>query len=205
MAAERCFASLALITWRCTSMKVISAFALLGRISERVDRGMKFDEALERVRATSVFTSHTPVPAGHDIFPVELIDRYFKACYPALGIDREDFLQLGVHPQNPNSGFNMTAFALRMSEHHNAVSRTHGAVTRQMWRCLWPESPETTVPIDHVTNGIHVPTWLNHRMKDLYDRYIGPTSLTGSLNMMTRRCGPSTRSRMLNSGTLTPG
>ncbi len=152
------------------------AFALLGRISERVDRGMKFDEALERVRATSVFTSHTPVPAGHDVFPVELIDRYFKACYPALGIDREDFLQLGVHPQNPNSGFNMTAFALRMSEHHNAVSRTHGAVTRQMWRCLWPESPETTVPIDHVTNGIHVPTWLNHRMKDLYDRYIGPTS-----------------------------
>ncbi|MGI6021967.1 MAG: alpha-glucan family phosphorylase [Methanoculleus sp.] len=151
------------------------AFALLERIRERVDRGMGFDEALEQVRATSVFTSHTPVPAGHDIFPDDLIDHYFKSYYPALGIDREEFLQLGVHPQNPDAGFNMTAFALRASEHHNAVSRSHGTVTRQMWRCLWPRTPEVTVPIDHITNGVHVPTWLNHRMRDLYDRHIGPT------------------------------
>ncbi|MEG3055069.1 MAG: alpha-glucan family phosphorylase [Methanoculleus sp.] len=121
------------------------AFALLERIRERVDRGMGFDEALEQVRATSVFTSHTPVPAGHDIFPDDLIDHYFKSYYPALGIDREEFLQLGVHPQNPDAGFNMTAFALRASEHHNAVSRSHGTVTRQMWRCLWPRTPEVTV------------------------------------------------------------
>ncbi|MBP7410380.1 alpha-glucan family phosphorylase [Methanoculleus sp. 10] len=151
------------------------AFALLERVRERVERGMEFDEALEQVRATSVFTSHTPVPAGHDVFPIDLIDRYFKAYYPALGIDRKEFLQLGVHPQLPNSGFNMTAFALRASEHHNGVSRTHGSVTRQMWRCLWPGTPEATVPIDHVTNGVHVPTWLNHRMRDLYDRHIGST------------------------------
>ncbi len=151
------------------------AFALLERIRERVERGMEFDEALDEVRATSVFTSHTPVPAGHDIFPINLIDRYFKAYYPALGIDRREFLQLGVHPQSPGAGFNMTAFALRASEHHNGVSRAHGTVTRQMWRCLWPGTPETTVPIDYVTNGVHVPTWLNHRMKDLYDRHIGPT------------------------------
>ncbi len=152
------------------------AFALLERIRERVEHGMGFDEALEQVRATSIFTSHTPVPAGHDIFPADLVDRYFRTYYPALGIGREEFLQLGIHPQSPTQGFNMTAFALRASEHHNAVSRAHGTVTRQMWRCLWPGAPEATVPIDHVTNGVHVPTWLNHRVKDLYDRYIGPTT-----------------------------
>ncbi|MDD2255359.1 alpha-glucan family phosphorylase, partial [Methanoculleus sp.] len=89
---------------------------------------------------------------------------------------RTRFLQLGVHPENPGAGFNMTAFALRASAHHNGVSRANGTVTRQMWNCLWPGLPETTVPIDHVTNGVHLPTWLNHRVKDLYDRYIGPTS-----------------------------
>ena len=151
------------------------AFASLERIRERVARGMEFEEALEQVRSTSVFTSHTPVPAGHDVFPTDLIERYFKAYYPALGIDWNEFLQLGIHPQLANSGFNMTAFALRTSQHHNGVSRTHGSVTRQMWRCLWPGTPEATIPIDHITNGVHVPTWLNHRMRDLYDRYIGPT------------------------------
>lgn len=150
------------------------AFALLERIRERVERGIKFDEALEQVRATTVFTSHTPVPAGHDIFPYDLIDRYFKIYYEALGIDRREFLKLGVHPQNPSTGFNMTAFALRASKHHNGVSRTHGTVARQMWRCLWPGIPEMTVPIDHITNGVHTPTWLNHRMKSLYDRHIRP-------------------------------
>ncbi|WP_292521532.1 alpha-glucan family phosphorylase [Methanoculleus sp.] len=152
------------------------AFALLERIRERVERGMTFEEALAEVQATSVFTTHTPVPAGHDVFPVDLIDRYFKTYYPALGIDRTRFLQLGVHPQSPGSGFNMTAFALRASTHHNGVSRTNGTVTRDMWRCLWPGSLEATVPIDYVTNGVHVSTWLNPRMKKLYDRHIGPTS-----------------------------
>jgi starch phosphorylase len=152
------------------------AFALLERVRERAERGMDFDTALAEVQATSVFTTHTPVPAGHDIFPVDLIDRYFRTYYPALGIDRTEFLQLGVHPQSPGAGFNMTAFALRASAHHNGVSRTNGTVTREMWRCLWPGTPEATVPIDHVTNGVHVPTWLNPRMKGLYDRHIGPTS-----------------------------
>jgi starch phosphorylase len=152
------------------------AFALLERIRERVERGIDFEEALHAVRATSIFTTHTPVPAGHDVFPVDLIDRYFRTYYLALGIDRTRFLQLGVHPENPGAGFNMTAFALRASAHHNGVSCANGTVTRQMWNCLWPEIPEAMVPIDHVTNGIHLPTWLNHRVKDLYDRYIRPTS-----------------------------
>jgi starch phosphorylase len=152
------------------------AFALLERVRERVERGTDFEEALAEVQATSVFTTHTPVPAGHDVFPVDLIDRYFKTYYPALGIDRTRFLQLGVHPQNPGAGFNMTAFALRMSAHRNGVSRVNGAVTRRMWHCLWPGTPEEKVPIDSITNGVHVPTWLNPRMKELYDRHIGPTS-----------------------------
>ncbi len=152
------------------------AFALLERIRERVERGMEFEEALAEVQATSVFTTHTPVPAGHDVFPVDLIDRYFRTYYPALGIDRLRFLQLGVHPENPSSGFNMTALALRASAHHNGVSRANGAVACDMWKCLWPGPPEAKVPIDYVTNGVHVPTWLNPRMKELYDRHIGPTS-----------------------------
>ncbi|MDV2482410.1 glycosyltransferase family 1 protein [Methanoculleus sp. Wushi-C6] len=152
------------------------AFALLERIRERVERGIDFDAALGEVQATSVFTTHTPVPAGHDVFPADLIDRYFKTYYPALGIDRTRFLQLGVHPESPGAGFNMTAFALRASAHHNGVSRANGTVTRKMWSCLWPGTAGATVPIDHVTNGVHVPTWLNPRMKNLYDRYIGPIS-----------------------------
>ena len=152
------------------------AFALLERIRERVDRGMEFEEALREVRATSVFTTHTPVPAGHDVFSVDLIDRYFAPYYAALGIDRTRFLQLGVHPESPASGFNMTAFALRASAHHNGVSRANGAVASDMWRCLWPGAAEAAAPIDYVTNGVHVPTWLNPRMKALYDRHIGPIS-----------------------------
>lgn len=151
------------------------AFALLERIRERVERGMEFEEALEEVRATSIFTTHTPVPAGHDVFPVDLIDRYFAPYYTALGIDRMRFLQLGVHPESPASGFNMTAFALRASAHHNGVSRANKVVACDMWKCLWP-GPQATVPIDYVTNGVHVPTWLNTRVKGLYDRYIGPAS-----------------------------
>ncbi len=150
------------------------AFALLERIRERVEIGMSFEQALEYVRGTSVFTTHTPVPAGHDVFPFDLIDRYFGSYYPSLGIDRNTFFQLGLHPEYPENGFNMTALALRASAHHNGVSRTNGVVARDMWKCLWPGAPEGCVPIDHVTNGVHVPTWMNPRVRELYDRHIGP-------------------------------
>ncbi len=150
------------------------AFALLERIRERVELGMTFEQALELVRGTSVFTTHTPVPAGHDVFPFDLIDRYFGSYYPSLGIDRNTFLQLGLHPENPNGGFNMTALALRASAHHNGVSRMNGVVARQMWQCLWPDRPEEQIPIDHVTNGVHVPTWMNPRIREIFERHIGP-------------------------------
>ena len=141
------------------------AFALLDRIRERVEDGMAFDEAMQRVRATSVFTTHTPVPAGHDVFPFDLIDKYICDCYPMFTLAREDFLKLGTSPTDPPAaGFNMTAFALRLSQYHNAVSRKHGEVARRMWQALWPELPVEQVPIDHITNGVHVPTWVEAKI-----------------------------------------
>ena len=147
------------------------AFTQLERIRERVGKGMTFENALLEVRATSVFTTHTPVPAGNDIFPPDLMDTYFSGYYPTLGIDRDTFYRLGQHPCDQDGGFNMTAFALRTAAYHNGVSKRHGEVARKMWQCLWPEVPEESVPIDHITNGVHMPTWLNPRMEDLFSRY----------------------------------
>ncbi|NOZ25924.1 MAG: glycosyltransferase family 1 protein [Nitrospirae bacterium] len=148
------------------------AFAILERIRERVASGMTFDEASTQVRATTVFTTHTPVPAGHDVFPFSLMERYFHSYWPSLGLDSESFMKLGMNPADPGSGFNMTAFALRMSGYRNAVSKRHGEVTRRMWQSLWPELPEDSVPIESVTNGIHVPTWIEPRIQLLLNKFV---------------------------------
>ena len=150
-----------------------SAFALLERIRERVEEGMSFDTAAEQVRKTSVFTTHTPVTAGHDIFPFHLMDKYFSHYYPILGLSRESFLQLGVNSKETTAGFNMTAFALKMSSYRNGVSKKHGEVARRMWHTLWPEKKEEDVPINSITNGIHVPTWIEPKIELLYNRYLG--------------------------------
>ncbi|NMB79009.1 MAG: glycosyltransferase family 1 protein [Methanomicrobiales archaeon] len=153
------------------------AFALIERIRERVARGIPFDEAVSQVRLTSVFTTHTPVAAGHDAFPVDLMDQYFSTYYPSLGITREQFLHLGTHPDYPESGFNMTVLAMRLASYRNAVSQKHGDVTRQMWKNLWPDlPPQDPVPIDAITNGVHLPTWMNPRIEDLLDTYFYPVS-----------------------------
>jgi len=152
------------------------AFALLERIRERVERGISFPDALNQVRVTSLFTTHTPVAAGHDAFPPELVDRYFSCYYPALGITRGEFLGLGTHPDYPESGFNMTVMAMRLSSYHNAVSQRHGEVTRQMWKNLWPDLTQDRAPIDAITNGVHLPTWLNPRVEDLLDTYFYPVT-----------------------------
>ena len=151
-----------------------AAFALLEKIRERVAGSVVFAEAAERVRASSLFTTHTPVPAGHDVFPFALIEKYFHSYWPALGLDRQAFLELGINPQDPRAGFNMTALALKLSGFRNGVSARHAEVTRQMWRGLWPSLPEDKVPIDHVTNGVHVPTWTEPKMALLFDKYLGP-------------------------------
>jgi len=150
------------------------AFALLERIRERIEEeGMRFEDAVEKVRGTTIFTTHTPVPAGHDVFPFHLMDKYFSRCYPYLGLDRDAFLKLGIHPVEPASGFNMTAFCLKMSHYHNAVSKRHGEEARRMWQSLWPDRKEEDVPIDSITNGIHVPTWIEPKMQLLLDKYLG--------------------------------
>jgi starch phosphorylase len=150
------------------------AFALLERIRERMEEGkMTYEDAIREVRATSVFTTHTPVPAGHDVFSFDLMDRYFGKYYPHLGLSRDDFFNLGRNPAEPDAGFNMTAFALKMSDYHNGVSVKHGEVSRKMWQPLWPDKPVDQVPIISITNGVHVPTWISPEMKSLFDRYLG--------------------------------
>lgn len=151
-----------------------AAFAILERIRDRVQEGLPYSQALERVKNTTVFTTHTPVPAGHDVIPFYLMEKYFQAYWPALGLDRDTFLQLGIHPEQPQAGFNMTAFALRLAAFRNGVSRRHGQVSRRMWQSLWPQASESQVPIDHVTNGVHVPTWVEPKIKRLFDTYLGP-------------------------------
>jgi starch phosphorylase len=151
-----------------------AAFALLERIRDRVETGMSFEDARKMVSDTTIFTTHTPVKAGHDVFPFELMGKYFQDYCSSLGLDHDSFLQLGVHPDEPQSGFNMTAFALRMSGYRNGVSRRHGEVARGMWKSLWPEADEKKVPIKHVTNGVHVPTWIEPKMELLFNKYLDP-------------------------------
>ncbi len=151
------------------------SFALLERVRERVDEGMSFENAVQKVQATSVFTTHTPVAAGNDIFPFHLMDKYFCKYCSLLGITRESFLQMGIHPEAPNAGFNMTAFSLRMTQFRNAVSRKHGEVTQKMWQSLWPDKNHEDVPIEFITNGIHVPTWIEPKIKMLFNQYLGAT------------------------------
>jgi len=151
-----------------------AAFALLERIRDNIQKGMSYEQAVHQVRSTSVFTTHTPVPAGHDVFPFHLMEKYFHSYWPSLGLDHDEFLKLGVHPGQPNAGFNMTALALKLSGYRNGVSRKHCEVTRRMWQSLWPDSPEDQIPIDYVTNGVHVPTWIEPKMELLFNQYLGP-------------------------------
>ncbi len=155
------------------------AFAILERIKERVEEGVSYDKAFQQVRATTVFTTHTPVQAGHDVFPFQLMNKYFSRYYPILGLNRDAFLQLGISQKEPTDGFNMTAFAIRMSDYRNAVSKRHGEVTRRMWQSLWPDIKEDKVPIDYITNGVHVPTWIEPKMELLFNKYLDPDWLEG--------------------------
>ena len=151
-----------------------AAFALLERIRGHMHRGSEFAAACQKVIDSTIFTTHTPVPAGHDIFPFQLIGKYFDSYWPVLGLDRDTFINMGIHPEAPAAGFNMTAFALRLSGCRNGVSKRHAEVSRKMWQSLWPDLPEDQVPIDYVTNGVHVLTWIEPKMKLLMDKYLGP-------------------------------
>lgn len=151
-----------------------SAFLVLERCRELVAAGRPFAGAAERVRATTIFTTHTPVPAGHDEFPLWLIDKYFSGYWGELGLSRDEFLDLARRSQAWGETFSMPILAIRMARQVNGVSEMHGQVARRMWSFLWPDRPVEQVPIGHITNGIHTRTWLARRMHQLYDRHLGP-------------------------------
>jgi len=152
-----------------------SAFAPLEVMRERMrDDGMNFDNALREVAQHTVFTTHTPVPAGHDRFDGGMIEEHLGPLRDALGISHEQLMGLGrVEPQNESESFCMTVLGLKLSRRANAVSSLHGHVTRRMWAHLWPWRVEEEIPIGHITNGVHIPSWLAHQMQQLYDRAFG--------------------------------
>jgi glycogen phosphorylase len=149
-----------------------SAFLSLERISELVKGGYSFKEAAELVRSSTVFTTHTPVPAGNDEFPLWLIDKYFSHYWATLGLDRDQFINLARHNQSWGETFSMPILALRHSAKRNGVSELHGEVSRDMWKFLWPEREAKDVPITSITNGVHTGTWLARRLRVLFDRYL---------------------------------
>jgi starch phosphorylase len=147
-----------------------SAFLLLERLRELMQQGHSLDQAVEMVRHTTVFTTHTPVPAGHDAFPFYLMDEYFGRFWQEMGIGREQFLGLGEY----QGRFNMTVLALRLAGKTNGVSQLHGEVSRRMWQPVWPDRAVDEVPIGAITNGVHVPSWISTTLKDLYAEYLAP-------------------------------
>ncbi|HEY9075351.1 MAG TPA: alpha-glucan family phosphorylase [Anaerolineaceae bacterium] len=152
-----------------------SAFLSLERIRRlMVKHNLTFTEAREAHAAGCIFTTHTPVPAGHDYFPAYLMDRYLGDYMGKLGLSRHDFLALGrINPDNDNEPFCMTILALRTAAYSNGVSRLHGQVSREAWRSIWPGVPLNEIPISHVTNGVHFRSWISREMDQLYERYLG--------------------------------
>ena len=150
------------------------ALAPLELCAKRMEReGLDFEEARRRVSQQTVFTTHTPVPAGHDRFEIQLFDEIVGWMRTALGLDHRTFHGLGrTNLDDPNEPFCMTVLALKMSEYCNGVSHIHGRVSRSMWSGLWPNRPESEVPIGHITNGIHVSSFLAEEMRALYDRHL---------------------------------
>jgi len=140
-----------------------------------VDDGLSFDEAIETVRAGTVFTTHTPVPAGMDRFPRGLMEQYFKGWAHECGVDFDRLMALGHEPgESPHAPFNMAVMGLRLAASSNAVSKLHGVVSRQIFAPVWPGVPVEELPIRSVTNGVHARTWVSPEMRDLFDRHVLP-------------------------------
>ncbi len=152
-----------------------SGFAVLEAIHARMqEEGLGFDEAVPRVAREVVFTTHTPVPAGHDRFGADVIEEHLGPLREELGLSHDRLMALGrENPGNHYEEFCMTVLGLRLSRHANAVSALHGVVSRAMWTGLYPGKPEVAVPVGHITNGVHVPSWLAPQMSRLYDRHLG--------------------------------
>ncbi|MEE8175751.1 MAG: alpha-glucan family phosphorylase, partial [Gemmatimonadota bacterium] len=150
-----------------------AAFMLVERVRELTSDGTPFEEAVRRVRTTSVFTTHTPVSAGHDMFSHEQIEEWAGPYWESIGPDREAFLRLGYNPAMDHGLFHMTAAAIRLAGRVNGVSERHGRETRHIWQGLWEAREASDVPIRHITNGAHLGTWMNHAILGLLDEHLG--------------------------------
>ena len=153
-----------------------SSFLILELIKNVIkEKQVSFDIARDIVSSQTVFTTHTPVPAGNDIFPISLVEKYFKDFWPRLAISREEFLKMGMKPCNDlENGFNMGIRALKVAGKKNGVSKLHGAVSRELFADVWPEIAANESPIGYVTNGIHTCSWLSPSLKQLYNKYLIP-------------------------------
>ncbi len=153
-----------------------SAFASLERIRRLVkEKNLSADAAMEVVKSNTVFTTHTPVPAGNDYFSPALMDKYFRDQVESLAISFKQFMALGrINPKNDQEDYCMTVLAIRLSNYRNGVSRLHREVSRDMWHGIWTGFPKGDVPIVSVTNGVHIPSYISSEMADLFNRYLGP-------------------------------
>jgi starch phosphorylase len=151
-----------------------AAFVVVQRIRDLCETGWTFEAALEEVRRTTVFTTHTPVAAGHDAFPFQLVEAHLAGAWGDLGSYRERFFALGSYDNGAGAMFNMTALALRTAGAVNGVSQLHGEVTKQMWQPIWPGTDYQHLPVKSLTNGVHVPTWIASEIGQLLEKYIGP-------------------------------
>jgi starch phosphorylase len=150
-----------------------ASFLTLERARELVATGSTFAEAAQKTLGQNVFTTHTPVPAGNDEFPLWLIDKYLAKLWPELGLTREEFMDIAKHQKPHTETFSMPILALKLSRGSNGVSELHGQVSREMWNFLWPQKAENDVPIQHITNGVHTANWMARRLKDLLAKYLG--------------------------------
>ena len=150
-----------------------AAFMMLERIREEIAKGSTLDQAIRRVQSATVFTTHTPVPAGHDVFSAELVEKYLYNYLQSMNIDLDTLMAMSRNGCDDDQPLNMTVLALKTASHRNAVSALHGRVARRMWQDLWPDMTEDEVPISHVTNGVHTPTWIAPELNRLFDRYLG--------------------------------
>ena len=150
-----------------------AAFLTLERARELVASGYTFEDAVKQTRAQNIFTTHTPVSAGNDEFPLWLMDKYLAAIWPQLGLNREQFFDIARNQQPHGESFSMGILALKLSEGHNAVSELHGHVSRRMWNFVWKDKAEEDVPITHITNGVHTANWMARRLRMLLDLHLG--------------------------------
>jgi glycogen phosphorylase len=150
-----------------------SAFLVLELARELVQQGMSFEQAMKQVKSHTIFTTHTPVPAGNDAFPFPMIEKFFWQFWPQLGINRDEFMHVARQEQDWGPTFAMTALAINLSTHRNGVSKLHGHVARGMWQWLFPEKSQDEVPITSITNGVHTASWLAPELRKVYNEALG--------------------------------